>query len=264
MSELSPTVVSASAGTRFPFISLQKAIDRAKQLFDADQKGREMTLSASFAVWEYSDKSSGGFQTVAALKMYGLIKDSTGGDTRRIALSEPALRYFRDERETEKKRIAKEFALKPKLIAALWKDWHATPPADAIARSHLKAERGLTDQGARTLLAIYKENLAFAELKGDDKIEPASSEDAEGTVLHTPPGDYELPKMQPTAQVKMMPNERVVFTEEVVPNQYLKLIASGELDDVLLEALEDYVKRQRKRLNQAVLQSKIDKSEAFE
>lgn len=49
-------------------------------------------------------------------------------------------------------------------------------------------------------------------------------------------------------QVKLMEGERVAFTEEGTPGQYLKLIASGEIDDTLLEALEDYVKRQRKRL----------------
>jgi hypothetical protein len=48
-----------------------------------------------------------------------------------------------------------------------------------------------------------------------------------------------------------MEGERVVFTEEGQPNQYLKLIASGELDAELLEALEDFVKRQRKRLERA-------------
>jgi hypothetical protein len=42
--------------------------------------------------------------------------------------------------------------------------------------------------------------------------------------------------------------ERVVFTEEGQPSQYLKLIASGPIDDELLEALEDFVKRQRRRL----------------
>lgn len=45
-----------------------------------------------------------------------------------------------------------------------------------------------------------------------------------------------------------MESERVVFTEEGLPNQYLKLIASGEIDSVLLEALEDFVKRHKKRL----------------
>ena len=45
-----------------------------------------------------------------------------------------------------------------------------------------------------------------------------------------------------------MEGERIVFTEEGQPNQYLKLVASGAIDDGLLEALEDFVKRQRKRL----------------
>jgi len=34
-------------------------------------------------------------------------------------------------------------------------------------------------------------------------------------------------------------------------NQSLKLMASGDVDDFLLEALEDSVKRQRKRLKSA-------------
>ena len=42
-------------------------------------------------------------------------------------------------------------------------------------------------------------------------------------------------------RVKVMASERVVFTEENNPQQYLKVVASGEVDDSLLEALEDYV-----------------------
>ena len=45
--------------------------------------------------------------------------------------------------------------------------------------------------------------------------------------------------------------ERIVFVEEGEKGQYLRLSASGEITDYLLEALEDYVKRQRKRLSKA-------------
>jgi hypothetical protein len=45
-----------------------------------------------------------------------------------------------------------------------------------------------------------------------------------------------------------MEGERVVFTEESNPQNYLKLIASGEVDATMLEALQDYVKHQKKRL----------------
>ena len=50
-----------------------------------------------------------------------------------------------------------------------------------------------------------------------------------------------------------MEGERVVFTEESNPQNYLKLIASGDVDETMLEALEDYVKRQKKRLVAAYL-----------
>lgn len=45
-----------------------------------------------------------------------------------------------------------------------------------------------------------------------------------------------------------MEGERVVFSEETEAERYLKLVAAGRLDDSLLEALEDYIRRQRKRL----------------
>jgi hypothetical protein len=48
--------------------------------------------------------------------------------------------------------------------------------------------------------------------------------------------------------VKIMSGERVVFVEESGPDQYLKLVAAGQMDESLLEALEDFVKRQKKRL----------------
>jgi len=45
-----------------------------------------------------------------------------------------------------------------------------------------------------------------------------------------------------------MEGERVVFTEESNPHNYLKLIASGDVDGTMLEALEDYVKRRKSGL----------------
>jgi len=48
--------------------------------------------------------------------------------------------------------------------------------------------------------------------------------------------------------VKVMEGERIVFTEESAPQRYIKLVASGDVDESLLDAIEDYVKRQKKRL----------------
>jgi hypothetical protein len=59
------------------------------------------------------------------------------------------------------------------------------------------------------------------------------------------------PPHLPQGKVKLMDGERIVFTEESNPQNYLKLVASGDVDETMLEALEDYVKRQKKRLTAA-------------
>jgi hypothetical protein len=247
MAEQNQDVSSLSAGTRFPFISLEKALGRASELFTADQKGREMTITGAFAVWDYSEKSSGGFQTVAALKMYGLLKDSLGTSGRRVGLTDAALRYFRDEREEEKAKLLKEFALKPKLIGALWGQWHAAPPADTIARSHLKAERGINDQGARSLLAIYKENMTFAKLKGDDKVpsvegeeEPETAEvlasvQARGHIDLPPPPPR--PPPPPGGKGKLLEGERELTAGLLSKEASFRLIVNGPVGVKEIERL---------------------------
>ena len=46
-----------------------------------------------------------------------------------------------------------------------------------------------------------------------------------------------------------MGGERIVFVEETNPSKYLKLIAAGDMDMDQAEALEDFVKRLKKRLS---------------
>jgi hypothetical protein len=248
------------ATTRFPFINLEKAIARAQELFNADQKGREMSIGAAFAVWGYSEKSSGGFQTIAALKMYHLLKDSSSGDSRKVALSEAALRYFRDERDEEKKKLARDFALGPKLIQALWQTWHATPPADTVARSHLKAERGLNDQGARSLLAIYKENLAFADLKADDKLPVAEDEQEEPKMEQAHTG----PRSSPTPTVARVTMEEVFNLDEgPVTLKFPATLSEDSYQDLedRLEIVMRMLKRRVVKPAQPVAGYKIDLDE---
>jgi len=159
---------------RFPFVNLEKAVERAKQIFDGDHRGGEMSVPTAFSLWSYSEKSSGGNQTVSALKSYGLLADSGVSETRRVRLTPNALKYFKDEREEVRLELLAGFATCPPLLKALWVQWGAHPPSDTVARSHLKVDRGLAEQSARSLLGIYKDNLAFAKLTGERKIPEVS------------------------------------------------------------------------------------------
>jgi hypothetical protein len=189
---------SGDPGTRFPFINLQKAISRAEQLFKADPQGRPMAVPTVYDVWGYSSKSSGGHQTVGALKAYGLIGDSGALDDRKLFLTESAKRYFLEEREDERAALLRRFAINPKLMAAVWEDWHDSPPADNIARSYLKLDRKLNEQSARSFLGIYKDNLAFAGLKGSAiQVEQESDQMADTETLERNPAGGTPPPPPP-------------------------------------------------------------------
>lgn len=155
------------ASTRFPFISLEKALAKAQLLFDGDRSGKAMPVPTAFELWGYSPKSSGGFQTTGALKYYGLLEDEGANADRKVKLTAAARRYFLDERDEPRAALIADFALTPPLFRVLWtKDgWSEGIPADTVARSHLKIERNLNDQSSRSLLTIFKENIQFAGLK---------------------------------------------------------------------------------------------------
>jgi hypothetical protein len=254
-------------GSRFPFIPLKQALDRARTVHK-NAGDHPVSVPDLIGMWEYAPKSSGWKQTIAALRYYGLLNSSGVKEGRRLKLTEDARRYFLDERPEEHAKAHKKFALSPPALAKLWGLWHDSPPSDQIARSTLKLDFNYDENPAAQLLSIYKANLVFAGLvkSGADSVsesdersyrraqaDPIShrSPDTRHAEASVPsPAATQAPLHPPRRNegVRLMEGERVVFTEEGRPGQYLKLIASEDFDDTMLEALEDFVKRQRKRL----------------
>lgn len=191
-----PDVVEA--GSRFPFINLSRAIERARVLHR--EAGQHSVLVTDLPrLWGYTEKASGWRQTVAALKYYGLISDAGSKDRRQVRLTEDARRYFLDERPEVHAELNKKFALLPKGLAALWGLWKSFPPADPIARSRLKVEFGYAENAAAELLGIYKANLSFANLtdRNDDSHVGEQASPPRMRLTPTPPpppvvkvGDY--------------------------------------------------------------------------
>lgn len=245
----------------FPFIPLEKAIERARQLGEYSRGHPVRMLSAVNGAWGYNAKSSGGIQTVAALKAFGLITDAGSGDDRKIALSEDAVRLQRNPPAQVIKEILWTAALRPKVIEEYYHKWGTDRPPDEECRWNLIDERGFTPEAAKTFLAVYDATLAFAGLLNSDTgdevaqdvdrdMAPLTSEQktvgsrGSGTRGTTRDMGRDSPR-----KVVAMEGERVVFAEENSPDQYLRLVASGQMDEFLLDALSDYVERQRKRLN---------------
>lgn len=189
----------------------------------------------AFQTWKYSEKSSGGNQTISALKMYGLIDDSGNNEQRRLFFTPKGLRYFRDEREDVLAELKREFALAPPLMRSLWNKWGTTPPADNIARSYLKIDLQMSDQSARSALGTYKENLDFAGVKAGDKVAeikvgPADQGGAGAT--RNPP-----PPPPPRREVTVMAGERELTTGLLSKEANFRLIVSGPIGVKEIERL---------------------------
>lgn len=114
MSEMKQKKVR-SVGPRYPFINLEIALSRAEQFRLAAGDHAILAADAKSA-WGYGGKSSGGDQTAAALRYYGLLeREGTG----RLKLAESAKRYLRDERPEVRAKLRQEFAFKPKMMIDL-------------------------------------------------------------------------------------------------------------------------------------------------
>lgn len=150
---------------RFPFISLTKALDRAQSIFENDKNGKGLKVPVAFSAWGYSDKSSGGFQTIAALKGYGLLEDEGSNDDRAVKLTAKAREYFQTEIDADKADLRSVFASRPALMAHLIEHWGGGTVDDPVARTYLKTAIGMNEQSARSALGIYKDNLSHIENK---------------------------------------------------------------------------------------------------
>jgi hypothetical protein len=216
----------ADSTTRFPFINLEKALSRASELFNADRAGRPMPVATAFEIWGYSPKSSGAFQTVSALRGYGLIENDGANETRTLKLSSKARHYFLDERDDQRRSLLTTFALSPVLFRSLWEQsgWQLGIPADPIARSHLKIERRLNEQSARSLLSIFRDNIQFAGLQSDSQAQGdfSSSDEVEEVERGLSPAVNRTPSnpQHSLGNTALVENKPIIFDMETVSGRY--------------------------------------------
>jgi len=238
----------------YPIIPIGPALERLAQ-FEAHFKRSAARPEKIGDAWTIKAKAHAD-RIAAALRYFGLLEYQVSGGMRSVVISDLGRNYLRAQQEETKREIVATVALKPKQIAIFWNEWGADRPADAACLDELVLKKGFSEAGARDFLKVYDATIAYAKPPQDAKVmqhqviededEPKADPDLGIVkVLNTPTDRVPL---VPGGKVKIMDGERIAFTEEGHPGQYLKLIASGEVDDGLLEALEDYVKRQRKRL----------------
>jgi hypothetical protein len=155
----------------FPFITLERALERASQFYAEERRG-VAPFTRAVMHWKYSEASSGGLQTVAALKSYGLLNESGGtGKERQLQLSELALRIVLDKRPDEEaggERLAliRRAALSPSVSAEVHSKWPDHLPSPTTLNHYLVIEKKFNEASVGTVIKILLENQAFAKLDG--------------------------------------------------------------------------------------------------
>lgn len=151
----------------FPFIPVARALARADELRAAEGKNG-VPITSAYRAWGFGARSSGGRQTAAALRHFGLLDYVGRGEERDVRLTRLALDILLDTRphSPERDALIRRAALNPPIHAELWRRYGAELPSDATLTTYLVRDRGFNETGARDLLAEYKDSLAFAKLLG--------------------------------------------------------------------------------------------------
>jgi hypothetical protein len=170
----------------YPYFSIEKALERVRQLYDQENM-HWAPLSSAVGAWNYSPKSSGGRQSLATMKYYGLIDVMGDGDARRVRVSDTSRRILLDQREddTEKRALIREVALSPSAHKALLKEYPDDLPSDGTVLHFLMFAKGFNKDAARDLLAEFKQTASYIGLYQPQKeVDKIAEEDESG---RTPP-----------------------------------------------------------------------------
>jgi hypothetical protein len=216
----------------YPFISLRKALDRAREFYKV-QHHHATPVAAAVGIWEFAEKSSGGLQTISALKQFGLMSESDEeADTRKVQLTESALAILRDDREPSPERDGgiNKAALQPKIYFEMWQKWGKDLPNDATIKLFLTHEKKYNETAVPAIIAGYGDTLAFAKLAEPDK---TPNREGEGEKQ-----DGAKPLVPPTPKgANLMAGERELTTGLLSKSASFRLIVSGDVGVKEIERL---------------------------
>lgn len=154
----------------FPFIPLEEAIKRL-QAFDQTFGRHPAPAAKAGLAWGMKENSSQAFQTLAALKSFGLLRYEGSAAERKAMLTDDARTYLRAQQDSVKADVAKKLALEPSQIKKFWSVWGADRPPDPVCLDDLILKHAFTDSAAHNFLRVYDATIAFAGLTESDSIE---------------------------------------------------------------------------------------------
>lgn len=158
----------------YPGIPLEKAIDRARQLY-AKERLYPTPLMTVMKHWGYTNATGRSGMALAALKKFGLLEDVGKGsaDDRRLKLTQLADDILNHPSSDAQREAIRAAALMPGIHRELWEEYRQHLPSDANLEFNLRRNRGFTESGAAEFVQEYRATMEFAGLMGDSDERPA-------------------------------------------------------------------------------------------
>src|SRR5690242_15989093 len=107
---------------RYPGIDLERAVERARTLFEKEAHYPTNTQIV-LQHWGYAPKGGGGAVTLAALKAFGLIETDGAGDRRTAHVSRLAENILNPENPLIRQDALKTAALLPQAHRDIWEQY---------------------------------------------------------------------------------------------------------------------------------------------
>lgn len=151
-------------GPAYPFISLEQAVNLARELYEYTKRTPANLNAVLKEKWDYSPTSSSATKIIAAMKYFGLIELGQANDkSDTVRITDRAYRILVDTIESpERKRALKDAFLSPKAYKMCWDQWGEDMPPSA--RSTLIFNEGFIDSTVDAFLTNYRKSMQFAGL----------------------------------------------------------------------------------------------------
>lgn len=147
----------------FPGISLPKAIERARKMYDKTHQHPVPHSKIVVDYWGYKTANTGPATiTYAALKRYGLLEDEGQNEERVAHLTDLAVEVLHANPNQEA--AIQKAALLPDLFREWWKKYGSDIPPDDALHWEYVVKGPFAEEGFNTFLRVYRETIAFAKL----------------------------------------------------------------------------------------------------
>lgn len=241
----------------YPSVPLEEAIEFARKIY-SKSRSNPIDREAAARDMGYTGISGRSAKVLGTLSQYGLT-ERTGKEGLRV--SPTAVDILHPSTEAGRQRALKIAGFSPSLFAELRQRFSDGIPSENAIRSHLMRQ-GYGDAAITPAISSFLETCRYLQQENafDEESSPPSTGQAQEPTKHggtdrdeaIMAGKARLPAIYveatPPSTLTDSLAERTIFTEEGDKGQYIKVIISGNIDEYLIDALENFLLRQKKRL----------------